>query len=121
MQSTLGPYTIEELLGQGGMGSVYRAYHSGLKRPLAPKLPREGDRVGTIFYMAPELFTGASNSPSTDLWALGCVIYRLLTGSPHVSGANVPDLARNIIEHPIVPPASLVDGLPTSLATLIEE
>src|SRR5262249_39584481 len=38
MQQTLGKYQLGELLGQGGMGAVYRSFHPLLNRPVAVKV-----------------------------------------------------------------------------------
>src|SRR5215510_13636794 len=39
--TTLGRYRIDALIGAGGMGAVYRAYDTVLKRPLAIKVLRD--------------------------------------------------------------------------------
>ncbi len=42
MSQRIGPYQIEEMLGAGGMGEVYRAYDDRLNRMVAIKLVRAG-------------------------------------------------------------------------------
>jgi serine/threonine-protein kinase len=42
--------------------------------------PPRGAPIGTPGYVAPELLHGAAASPSSDLYSLGVVAYRLLTG-----------------------------------------
>ncbi|KAG0311843.1 pkb-activating kinase-like protein, partial [Linnemannia gamsii] len=52
----------------------------------------ESDRansfVGTAEYVSPELLTEKAACKSSDLWALGCIIYQLLAGRPPFKGSN---------------------------------
>ena len=45
-------------------------------------LTRPGQALGTLDYMAPELVKGEPATPSSDIYALGCVIFECLTGAP---------------------------------------
>lgn len=41
---------------------------------------RKGTFVGTINYLAPEMIEDSQAYLSTDLWALGCILFKMLTG-----------------------------------------
>ncbi|KAG8189288.1 hypothetical protein JTE90_019048 [Oedothorax gibbosus] len=44
--------------------------------------------VGTAQYVSPEMLSGKSASPSADLWALGCIIYQMVSGLPPFRAPN---------------------------------
>ncbi|MGE0789006.1 MAG: protein kinase [Sandaracinaceae bacterium] len=59
-----------------------------------------GAMVGTLAYMAPEQITGSQRpNAATDLYALGCIIYRCLTGRLPLEG---PDFVAQHLE--LTPP-----------------
>jgi serine/threonine-protein kinase len=50
------------------------------------KITQAGKTAGTFLYMAPEQIRGQEVTPRTDLYALGCMFYELLTGKPPFVG-----------------------------------
>jgi serine/threonine-protein kinase len=61
---------------------------------------------GTPRYMSPEQVTGAPVDPSSDIFSLGVVAYRLFTGVDPFVGADLADTLRRVTGH--VPPAPCV-------------
>src|SRR5438477_6497956 len=73
----------------------------------------EGTVTGTVQYLAPEQIQGDPADPRTDLYALGVVMFELLTGQPPFSGETSLAIAYQHLSGSI-PPPSAVAPVPTA-------
>jgi eukaryotic-like serine/threonine-protein kinase len=81
-------------------------------------LENVGRVAGSVGYMAPEQLRGELIDARCDLYALGCILYQLVTGHLPFEGSASRIIAGHLIDEPM-PPGQLVTGLPTALDELI--
>ena len=83
-------------------------------------LTRQGDVLGTPAYMAPEQARGDVDQVDarSDVYALGAVLYELLTGSPPFTGVSAASVLYAVIHRDPAPPGVVRPGVPADLATV---
>lgn len=84
-----------------------------------PDLTAVGEFIGSPRYMAPEQAVGDPPSIQTDIWALGLILYEMLTGLPAFQGKNKLDILKKVRTQPLVFPAGEKARLPTAVVEIV--
>ena len=63
----------------------------------SPAMTQPGVVLGTAAYMSPEQARGQNADKRSDVWAFGCVLYEMLTGTPPFAGDTVSDLVASVL------------------------
>jgi hypothetical protein len=113
------------LLAGGDSAARPKIADFGLAKQMRPDgdgRPRTqtGALLGTPCYMAPEQVEGdpAAVGPGADVYALGAILYELVTGRPPFRGATVLDTLEQVRSQEPVPPRRLQPGLSRDLDTI---
>jgi serine/threonine protein kinase len=80
-----------------------------------------GSFLGTPSYMAPEQITEGKTSPATDIFAVGGVLYQLLTQMRPFEAPTLQNLFFRIITETPKPVSELVPGLPPALDRIVSK
>gem|GEM_PF-2014986 len=83
-------------------------------------LTQTGALVGTPRYMSPEQIRGEEPVPATDLYAMGIVLFEMMTGKPPFDATVTFDLFRQHVESPPPNLDLIVEGIPKALVVAVE-
>ncbi|HSC89593.1 MAG TPA: protein kinase, partial [Polyangiaceae bacterium] len=98
-----------------------RVLDFGIARLTSDSQPvtERGAKLGTPGYMAPEQVEGQDVTPETDVFALGCVLYELLTGQRAFAAPTVAEVLARIVRDTPERPSAFNAGIPPELDEVV--
>jgi serine/threonine protein kinase len=98
-------------------GDQVKVTDFGIARILQPDtspqtIATTGMRMGTPLYMAPEQIAGKKIDRRADVYALGCMLYHMVTGRPPFEGADALAVAVQQLQDEPQPPSTLNHDVP---------
>jgi serine/threonine protein kinase len=102
-------------------GSRVKILDFGLAQPVdgGEPLTQSGQLLGTPAYMSPEQADGQLLDHRSDLFSLGCVLYRMATGKQPFARETLTATLRAVAEHQPPAPHEKKPGVPPALSHLI--
>ena len=93
----------------------------GLARPRdAENLPAESNMAGTIYYLAPEVIAGQPADVCSDLYALGAMLYEMITGRvPFSDFIDDQAILTQHLQEAVAPPSHSRDDVPHELEAIV--
>jgi serine/threonine-protein kinase len=101
-------------------GEVPQLADFGSAQLMGSQLPGRGQIVGTVGYLSPEAARGGVLDARADLWALGVMLFEMLTGELPFKGCSQWAILRAVLEDPTPPLRRALRGAPTALVALVE-
>jgi len=84
-------------------------------------LTKAGKVLGTPLYMAPEIFTGGGYTPASDIWAVGVILFEMLTGEKLYTDVDLVALVQRIVQAPMLDFETVLPDLPQGYRVLLEK
>jgi photosystem II stability/assembly factor-like uncharacterized protein len=85
----------------------------------ANRITNTGTQVGTPFYMAPEAWEGSQLDAQADIWALGVVLFEMLTGQVPFGGDTLIAVMNKVLNAPLPDLCQLRSEVPPGLAQVV--
>ncbi|HEX9103888.1 MAG TPA: serine/threonine-protein kinase, partial [Polyangia bacterium] len=109
------------VLAKDGAADFVKIVDFGIAKDVkaGKRLTAVGMVLGTPEYMSPEQATGQETDHRVDQYALGCILYEMLTGDVPFKGENAPKTLTKHVFDAVVPPTKLRPEL--EIPVLVEE
>src|ERR671933_1200973 len=91
----------------------------GLARAASAGTTTSGVLMGTAAYLAPELVARGVAGPRVDVYAVGIMLFEMLTGLLPFTGDVPVQVAYRHVHEDVPPPSSVVHGMPAALDVLV--
>ncbi|MBX3224690.1 MAG: serine/threonine protein kinase [Labilithrix sp.] len=102
-----------------GRPPVWKILDYGVSKLVGAGTMTENDLVGTPGYMSPEQAEGQEIDLRSDVFSLGAVAYRALTGRRPFSGPDTPQILYQVVHGTPTRPREIVPSLPKEVETVL--
>ena len=85
----------------------------------SPSLTMTGDVIGTLHYLSPEQIRGGVADSRSDIWALGVLMYEMITGRLPFEATTLGDLCDKISKATYLTPSALNLSLPREVERIL--
>jgi serine/threonine protein kinase len=111
------------LAEQPGRRAIVKVLDFGISKVIDPSggaLTKTASVMGTPYYMSPEqLLSSKSVDERSDLWALGIILYELLTGRPPFMAETAPEVVAQVLQNAPAPLTDHRSDVPPGIAEVI--